>query len=94
MYRGRYIDIRNRRFGRLVALRSAGKAECFAERWTCRCDCGNVVDVFKNNLLSGHTRSCGCLRADFAKELNDRRHGDATALGFRETEGEPGEIHP
>jgi hypothetical protein len=30
--------------------------------WLCKCDCGKEVNVFQYNLVSGHTRSCGCLR--------------------------------
>jgi len=35
----------------------------------CRCDCGREVPIRTCNLCNGHTRSCGCLRAD---ELRDR----------------------
>lgn len=28
----------------------------------CVCDCGNELDVSVNNLVTGKTRSCGCLR--------------------------------
>lgn len=34
----------------------------------CVCDCGNKVDVFKNNLINGHTKSCGCLNSKLSKE--------------------------
>lgn len=29
--------------------------------WECLCDCGTKTVVSTDNLLSGHTRSCGCL---------------------------------
>ena len=61
------VDITGRRFGRLVALRSLGKGRSWQIQWECRCDCGRVVVVNKKNLLSGHTRSCGCLRRDVMK---------------------------
>ena len=57
----RLIDLTGQRFGMLTVLRRAesrnGKV-C----WTCRCDCGKMVDVAANNLRSGHTVSCGCRR--------------------------------
>ena len=59
------------RFGRLTAIkRIAGK-------WRCRCDCGKVVRVFRENLTSGHTRSCGCLARDVTARRNrdNARHG-------------------
>ena len=30
--------------------------------WKCECRCGKIITVQANNLLNGHTRSCGCLR--------------------------------
>lgn len=30
--------------------------------WTCRCDCGTVKDLFVERIVSGRTKSCGCLR--------------------------------
>jgi len=30
----------------------------------CVCDCGNVIEVPKNRLISGGTKSCGCLHKD------------------------------
>lgn len=28
----------------------------------CRCKCGRITSVSRSNLLTAHTRSCGCLR--------------------------------
>lgn len=47
------------RFGRLEVLMAAGRAQL-----TCRCDCGRVVDVFTASLVTGNTKSCGCLRRE------------------------------
>lgn len=33
--------------------------------WNCKCDCGCLVSIRYNNLISGNTRSCGCLRGGF-----------------------------
>lgn len=43
------------RFERLTAVSQAGY------KVLCRCDCGNVRTVPANNLVNGHTKSCGCL---------------------------------
>ena len=32
--------------------------------WKCRCDCGNIVHISSNKLISGHTSSCGCIRME------------------------------
>jgi hypothetical protein len=30
--------------------------------WNCKCECGGTVSATNRNLVSGHTRSCGCLK--------------------------------
>lgn len=37
--------------------------------WECACECGNKIIVTKDNLISKHTKSCGCLR----RELDCKR---------------------
>lgn len=72
----REIDITGRRFGRLTALERDGYSNSWQAMWICRCDCGNIVRVFKNNLMAGRVRSCGCLKRDLLAQSN-RRHGSA-----------------
>ena len=36
-------------------------------RWHCKCKCGNELDVDTRNLNTGHTKSCGCLQKEKAK---------------------------
>lgn len=49
------------RFGRLTTIKKKGwNRQQHATMWLCRCDCGNEIIVQNNNLLSGHTTSCGC----------------------------------
>ena len=31
----------------------------------CECECGRVVSVSRSNLLSNHTKSCGCIRRSY-----------------------------
>ena len=53
-------DISGQRFGRLVAiaLLETRTKDCGAI-WSCKCDCGNLVNVATHELSSGHTKSCG-----------------------------------
>lgn len=55
-------DLSNIRFDKTTAIRDVGKASGGRGRlWECQCDCGKVHIVVAGHLLSGHTRSCGCL---------------------------------
>lgn len=44
----------------------------------CRCDCGKIIDkIIIRSLLSGNTKSCGCLNKDLTIERNFK-HGFKT----------------
>lgn len=59
------IDLRGRKFGRLLVLDFAFDEERKRNFWACRCDCGNLYKInFSHILLSGHTRSCGCIKSE------------------------------
>lgn len=56
------------RFGYLTFVKDLGyrKQQCRdkKERWSlCQCDCGNFIEVSNNNLKSGGTTSCGCVKS-------------------------------
>lgn len=52
-------DLTGLRFGKLEVIAYAGKPDGY-HIWSCRCDCGKVLNVRQANLKSGHTTSCGC----------------------------------
>ena len=58
------MDLTGQEIGRLLVLAQAPTAKTGHTRWTCRCECGNQVDVYTFALNSGRTRSCGCLAED------------------------------
>lgn len=58
------MDLRNQRFGRLVAVEPAQKDKSGNCRWLCRCDCGASTISQEGKLRSGHARSCGCLQRE------------------------------
>jgi hypothetical protein len=62
-----------KRFGRLVVL-SLEYIKNQATFWRCACDCGNECIVARDNLRSGGTQSCGCLKEE-ARELRCTTHG-------------------
>ena len=64
------VDLSGLRFGRLVVLRFDHKPY-----WLCKCDCGNEKSVLDYNLISGATKSCGCLSKEVL--LRGLKPGDA-----------------
>lgn len=51
-------------FGRLVVVDLDGITVSGKYRWLCHCECGGTARVTSDMLRSGHTKSCGCLRAE------------------------------
>ena len=78
-------DLTNQKFTRLTAL-------YIKERknkqiiWHCKCDCGNECDVVSTALLSGNTKSCGCLKKEkayfnkYKSNLQNQKFGHLTVL--------------
>ena len=60
-------DLTGQRFGRLVPQKDSGRrAQDRRVIWECCCDCGNITFVRGRDLVSGHTKSCGCLKIECA----------------------------
>lgn len=59
---GKFKDLAGQVFGRLTALEPVGKNEYRQYLWRCKCACGKECVVASGNLISGNTKSCGCLR--------------------------------
>ena len=68
------INLAGRRFGRLVAVKDAGRDHRKQVLWLCRCDCGSTKTAIASRLLGGNVRSCGCLHADVLKDMATK-HG-------------------
>lgn len=58
--------------GRLTAIRFSRMNKQRQAVWLCRCSCGTEKEVASRYVISGHTRSCGCLKRD---EPGARTHG-------------------
>ena len=68
--RGRSRDITGQKFGLLKAIEPTGEKNRKDFIWRCECKCGKVVEYPATRLLTGHTRSCGCLLAEHLKGVN------------------------
>ncbi|WP_405316484.1 hypothetical protein [Faecalibacillus faecis] len=66
---GKFQDLTGQRFNRLIAIKYLGK-----HKWLCKCDCGRITEVIRNNLVFSHTKSCGCLRHKYPDLKNDKTY--------------------
>lgn len=66
------------KFGHLTVREFVGIKK-HAARWLCACDCGLSVIATTNNLRSGNTKSCGCLKRDRTIEMGhaNAKHGES-----------------
>lgn len=72
------------RHGELTVLRKAPKTDR-RTYWVCLCDCGQETTVVRENLIYGHTKTCGCAwrRKRYPREdLVGRTFGRLTVLAF------------
>ena len=72
----RAINLVGQTFGRLKVLYRASNKVYSTNRqraqWVCECQCKdkNKIVVSGHDLISGHTRSCGCLAKELTRERN------------------------
>lgn len=67
------IDLKGKTFGRLFVLSQGRRIKSGNYCWICKCVCGKRVEIISCHLLTGHTKSCGCLRDELASEAATKR---------------------
>ena len=60
------LELVGQRFGRLTVIAFSHIGHNRNSCWLCKCDCGVEKVIAGNNLKKGVTKSCGCLRNEFA----------------------------
>lgn len=65
------LSLINQRFNKLLVIDRAENSKNGKTRWICKCDCGNQTIVYRDNLVRGKTKSCGCARY----ESHNQKHG-------------------
>lgn len=55
-------NIKDKRFGMLVAIEPTNQKTSKGIIWKCKCDCGNIAYISVEKLNAGDVRSCGCMR--------------------------------
>jgi len=74
---GTLIDLTGRKYNRWTILAFVGIGKHSERLYKCQCECGTMAIRCGNAVKDGHTKSCGCLRAERAKEVHTI-HGEAT----------------
>lgn len=68
-YHSKYKDIKGKRTGRLIAIKSLYKNKYRNMVWECLCDCGKIIQLTAGLFNSGKQISCGC----FHRENSSKR---------------------
>ena len=55
------LQLKNKKFGKLTVIHFIYTKAKY-RYWKCKCECGNEVNVIGFHLVSGHTKSCGCIK--------------------------------
>lgn len=64
---GKIRDLTNQKFGMLVVIEQVGVRKGRGMFWKCLCECGQTKEVSGTYLVSGRTKSCGCLAKESLK---------------------------
>jgi 5-methylcytosine-specific restriction endonuclease McrA len=85
----KFIDLIDKRFGRLVVISLSEKNKWGGYRWLCQCDCGNQKEINSRALVTNNTRSCGCLLKESTSKrefinLLDQKFGKLTVISQAE----------
>lgn len=74
-------DLSGVTFGNLVVMMKAGSTGR-TTLWMCRCSCGGIKVIRRTNLVSGMTKSCGCIEA-LNRFTAHRSHGRSHTRQYR-----------
>lgn len=80
-------DLPGMRFGKLIIIKKTEIIKYGKSLWEVRCDCGNEIIAAKNNIISGNTKSCGCLKHKRSYNFVDRigeRYGKLLVIKLSE----------
>jgi len=73
---GKISSLVGGQFGRLTVEDLHGTDKHCGSVWVCSCSCGKIVNVKRSHLMSGQTKSCGCLGYETRKKNGfKKKHG-------------------
>ncbi len=62
------LDLSCKNFGKLYVIKQDGFNKNGNAMWQCECECGNIKTVASTHLVTGHTKSCGCINLKHGME--------------------------
>ena len=83
--KGERMTLAGQKFGRLLVINFSHRTPRRRAFWLCQCECGASLEVDQDNLRSGNTASCGCLRREVTIATSTT-HGHAAKDGSPEYE--------
>ncbi len=72
--KSKFIDLSGQEFGQLKVLQRIGKYQSYSSKsndiiYLCQCKCGRLTQVLRTNLVSGTTKSCGCIGNSYGEVI-------------------------
>lgn len=84
---GRFKDLTGQKFDRLTVIKRVGTSKSGKVLWLCECSCRehNQITTTTSNLITGNTKSCGCLAKESASRTGKANtiHGDTDTRLYR-----------
>lgn len=75
----RFKNLTGKKFHKYTVIEYRGQR--YGAMWLCRCDCGTLREVVGTNLVSGNSRSCGCIKPP-SEDLTGRKFGRLVAMNY------------
>lgn len=79
-------DIMGQKFGRLTPVEFCYRDQNHNHYWKFKCDCGKEIIARKNAVVSGNTKSCGCLQS-LNRVKSNTTHGMSKSRLYKEWAG-------
>lgn len=79
----RPVNIAGKTYGRLKAVSRTGSKNGKSE-WLFECVCGEKRELIASRVISGGTKSCGCLKSESSRatSIKNIKHGETGALTY------------
>lgn len=63
-------NLTGQKFGKLTAIKQVDNGKK-GVHWLCKCECGKEIITLRSSLVSGGTKSCGCISSFKEEEITD-----------------------